>query len=57
MTLPQRGEILKAARDLTLYCRVGEASSKDIINVLKHLQRIREMRGPSGEKAFVCTCV
>jgi hypothetical protein len=32
----------------------GEASSKDVINVLRHLQKLKEIRTASGEKAYVC---
>lgn len=35
----------------------GEASSKDVINVLRHLQKLKEIRAPSGEKAYVCHVV
>jgi hypothetical protein len=32
----------------------GEASSKDVINVLRHLQKLKEIRTAAGEKAYVC---
>jgi hypothetical protein len=37
-----------------LFLVSGEASSKDVINVLRHLQKLKEIRTSTGEKAYVC---